>query len=50
LYHREKAIIRLEDGEEATVWVYEFANPEQIADHSCAMVESSGDVPVDEWR
>ena len=49
LYIRKKAIIRLADGEEVAAWVYEFANPEQIAHHPVVKVESSGDVPVYEW-
>ncbi len=50
LYDRKKAVIRLADGEEVTAWVYEFANPKQIADHPHAMIDSSGDKPVYEWR
>jgi len=49
LYIRKTAKIRLADGEGVTAWVYEFAKPEQIADHPHAMIESSGDKPVYEW-
>lgn len=49
LYVRKKAIIRLEAGEEVTAWVYEFAHPDQIADCPKVSVESSGDLPVQEW-
>ena len=49
LYIRKKAMIRLEDVEEVSAWVYEFANPDPIANHPHAVVESSGDVPVYEW-
>lgn len=49
LYLRKKTLVKLADGEEVAAWVYEFANPEQIADHPHASVDSSGDLPVYEW-
>ena len=50
LYIRKKAIIRLADGTEVTAWMYEFANPEKIADHPHLAVDGSDGLPVHEWR
>ncbi len=46
---RKKALVKLADGQETAAWVYEFADPDTIADHPPAMVDSSGDLPVYEW-
>ena len=49
LYDRKKAIIRFEAGGEVTAWVYEYADPDRIANCPQLTVESSGDLPVHEW-
>jgi len=49
LYDRKEAIIRLADGEAVTACVYEFANPDAIADHPHLTVDGRDGLPVYEW-
>lgn len=49
LFIRTESIVRLEDGQEITAWIYEFANPERIADLPKPTVGCTDDITVYRW-
>ena len=49
-YSRKKTTVRLDDGGETEAWVYEYGDPERIADCPRLVVGSRAGRDVYEWR
>ncbi len=49
LYVRREVSVRVEGGEEAVAWTYEYANPERLAECPRLVVGYEGDLPIHEW-